>query len=33
MKQFVKIPKEVFRKILHMIFLGCVLAWTYGFET
>lgn len=33
MKQLVKMPKEVFRKILHMILLGSVLAWTYGFET
>ncbi len=33
MKQFVQVPKEVFRKMLHMILLGSVLAWTYGFET
>ena len=32
-RQFVKIPKEVFRKILHLILIGSVFAWTYAFET
>lgn len=33
LKQFIKVPKEVFRKILHLILLGSLLGWTYAFET
>ncbi|NLL43817.1 MAG: phosphatidate cytidylyltransferase [Firmicutes bacterium] len=33
LKQFIKVPKEVFRKILHLILLGSVFGWTYAFET
>ncbi|NMB19557.1 MAG: phosphatidate cytidylyltransferase [Firmicutes bacterium] len=32
-KQFVKIPKEVFRKTLHLILLGSLFGWIYAFET
>jgi len=31
--RFITIPKEVFRKILHMILLGSVFVWVYAFNT
>lgn len=33
LKQLIRMPKEVFRKILHLILLGSVFGWTYAFET
>ena len=32
-KQFVTMPREVFRKGLHLILLGSVFGWVYAFET
>lgn len=29
----IKIPTEIFRKILHLILVGSVFIWTYGFDT
>lgn len=33
LRRLVKMPKEVFRKILHIILLGSIFIWTYAFET
>lgn len=33
LRKLVHIPRELFRKILHMILLGSVLVLTYGFKT
>ncbi len=31
--RFFTVPKEVFRKILHLIILGSIFFWTYAFHT
>jgi dolichol kinase len=31
--RFFTVPKEVFRKILHLIILGSIFVWTYVFHT
>lgn len=31
--RFFTVPKEVFRKILHLIILGSIFVWTYAFHT
>jgi dolichol kinase len=33
LRRFVTVPKEVFRKTLHMIMLGSIFVWTYAFHT
>lgn len=33
LRHFVALPREVFRKILHLILLGSIFVLTYGFET
>lgn len=33
LRRFVDVPREIFRKILHMILLGSIFVLTYGFET
>lgn len=33
LRKFVTLPKEVARKSLHMILLGSVFIWVYGFNT
>jgi len=33
LRRFVSMPREVFRKTLHMIPLGSILVWTYAFRT
>ncbi len=32
LRRFVKMPSEVFRKILHTILLGSIFIWIYAFE-
>lgn len=32
-RAFIKIPDEIFRKLLHFILLGSVFVFVYGFET
>ena len=33
LRRFVRIPREVFRKLLHFILLGSLILWTYVFRT
>lgn len=33
LRRFVRVPREVFRKTLHMILIGSVFVWTYAFKT
>ena len=33
LRHFFTIPKEVYRKTLHMIMLGSIFVWTYAFQT
>lgn len=33
LRKFVDVPRELFRKTLHMILLGSIFVLTYGFET
>lgn len=33
LRRFITIPKEIFRKILHIILLGSILVLTYGFNS
>lgn len=33
LRRYVKVPREVFRKTLHMILLGSVFVFTYAFRT
>lgn len=33
LRRFFKVPREVFRKTLHLIAIGSVFVWTYGFKT
>ncbi|HOM02443.1 MAG TPA: phosphatidate cytidylyltransferase [Acetivibrio sp.] len=33
LRRLVTVPDELFRKILHMILLGSIFGWVYGFKT
>ncbi len=33
LRRFIRVPKEVFRKILHLILLCSLLVWVYAFHT
>lgn len=33
LRRYVRVPREVFRKILHMIVIGSIFVWTYAFKT